>query len=115
MRSDDDGPTSRDHAERFDGDLFIRLAAEGWLVMRAEQAEQVIAELESTLERIRSLLRNVELAQKLRELADTDVLSQVDSLVVESVFMGQISADRWEQALVELPKYIRAFRIAGNL
>jgi hypothetical protein len=43
-----------------------------------------------------------------------DDAADVDPLVVESAFAGQIAADRWEQALVELPKYIQAFRIAAK-
>lgn len=98
--------------EPFAGDLVLRLADEGWLVMPPDQAERVIAELERTLAEVRSCLRRAELSRKLLDVADVAV--DVDRLVVDSVFAGQIAADRWEQALVELPKYIQAFRIAAG-
>ena len=99
--------------EPFAGDLVLRLADEGWLVLPPEQAERLIAEIERTLADVRSCLRRAELSRKLLDVAD--IAADVDRLVVDSAFMGQIAADRWEQALVELPKYIQAFRIAAGL
>ncbi len=99
--------------EPFAGDLVLRLADEGWLVLPPEQAERLIVELERTLADVRSCLRRAELSRRLLDVAD--VAADVDRLVVDSAFMGQITADRWEQALVELPKYIQAFRIAAGL
>lgn len=99
--------------EPFAGDLVLRLADEGWLVLPPEQAESLIVELERTLADVRSCLRRAELSRRLLDVAD--VAADVDRLVVDSAFMGQIAADRWEQALVELPKYIQAFRIAAGL
>jgi hypothetical protein len=99
--------------EPFAGDLVLRLADEGWLVLPPEQAERLIVELERTLADVRSCLRRAELSRRLLDVAD--VAADVDRLVVDSAFMGQIAADRWEQALVELPKYIQAFRIAAGL
>jgi hypothetical protein len=95
--------------EPFAGDLVLRLAEEGWLVLPPEQAERLVTELERALDDVRSCLRNAELSFKLLGTGD-----EVDQLVVDCAFAGQISADRWEQALVELPKYIRAFRIAAG-
>lgn len=111
MRSD--GGAGR---EPFAGDLVLRLAAEGWLVLSPEQADRIIADLERTLADVRSCLRRAELSRKLRDMTDsvTDLAADVDRLVVDSAFAGQIAADRWEQALVELPKYIQAFRIAAG-
>jgi hypothetical protein len=104
MRSDDG-------VEPFAGDLFLRLAECGWLVVSPEQAERAIAELEETLAEVRALLRRTELSRRLR---GADVGPEIDRLVVECAFAGQIAADRWEQALVELPKYVQAFRIAAG-
>ncbi|GGP76442.1 hypothetical protein [Saccharothrix coeruleofusca] len=114
MRSD--GDASREPrgvtGERFAGDLFLRLANEGWLVVGSEQADHVIAELERTLDAVRAYLRRVELSRKLRDAAD-GITPDVDRLVVQAAFEGQVAAGTWEQALVELPKYIQAFRIAA--
>jgi hypothetical protein len=108
MRSDD-GVAPPDGAEPFAGDLFLRLAARGWLVVSPEQAERAVAELERTLAEVRALLRRAELARRLLDTEDPDL----DRLVVDCAFAGQLGADRWERALVELPKYIEAFRIAA--
>jgi hypothetical protein len=110
MRSDDDAPRP---VEGFAGDLFLRLARAGWLVITPEQAVPVIADLERTLDEVRARLRKAELSVTLLETAD--VSPDVDRLIVECAFAGQIAADRWEQAIVELPKYIQAFRIAAGL
>jgi hypothetical protein len=99
-------------AEPFAGDLFLRLAGEGWLVVPPDQAAPVIAELEDTLAAVRVLLRKAELSRRLR---GAEVDPDVDKLILECAFAGQVSADRWEQALVELPKYIQAFRMAAGL
>lgn len=106
MRSDDVG---------FAGDLFVRLAHEGWLVISPEQAGPVIADLERTLAEVRMRLRQAELSATLLGNVGADVPPDVDRLIVDCAFAGQISADRWEQALVELPKYIEALRIAAGL
>jgi hypothetical protein len=98
--------------EPFAGDLVLRLADEGWLVLPLEQAKQVIADLERALTEVRACLRRTELSRK---LLAADVTADVDLLVVECAFAGQIAADRWEEALVELPKYIRAFQTAAGL
>lgn len=116
VRSDDDASLeSTGPVDGFAGDLFLRLANEGWLVVAPEQAEAIIADLERTLAEVRARLRKAELSATLLEAADGDVDPDVDRLIVECAFAGQIAADRWEQALVELPKYITAFRIAAGL
>jgi hypothetical protein len=116
MRSDDDAELDpRRPVEGFAGDLFLRLAGEGWLVVTPEQAAPVIADLERTLAEVRTRLRKAELSMTLLEAAGTNADPDVDRLIVECAFAGQIAADRWEQAIVELPKYIEAFRLAAGL
>jgi hypothetical protein len=100
--------------ERFAGDLFLQLARRGWLVLEPAQAESVIGDLERTLDEVRSRLRKLELSRKLRDTSGGHVAPDVDRLVVDAVFAGQLNSDGWERALVELPKYIEALRIAGR-
>jgi hypothetical protein len=100
--------------ERFAGDLFLQLARRGWLVLDPDQAQGVIGELERTLDEVRSRLRKLELSRKLRDASGNHVAPDVDRLVVDAVFAGQLNSDTWERALVELPKYIEALRIAGR-
>ncbi|MBW4720254.1 hypothetical protein [Saccharothrix obliqua] len=116
MRSEGNaGPGPRGATgERFAGDLLLRLAREGWLVVSPEQARRVVAELERTLEVVRARVRRAELSRRLRDVADGDIEPAVDRLAVDAVFAGQIAFDTWERALVELPKYIEAFRIAAG-
>ncbi|CCH32479.1 hypothetical protein ABZ816_23925 [Actinosynnema sp. NPDC047251] len=98
--------------EGFVGDLLLELAREGRLVLSPEQADRVVAELERTLEVIRVRVRRAELSRRLRQAGG--IGPEVDRLAVDAVFAGQIAADTWERALVELPKYVEAFRIASG-
>ncbi|MBB5958281.1 hypothetical protein FHS29_004889 [Saccharothrix tamanrassetensis] len=100
--------------EKFAGDLLLRLAREGWLVVSPEQADDVVAELEHTLDVVRSLVRRAQLSRRLLDVAGDDIEPDVDRVAVDAVFAGQIAADTWQRALVELPKYIEAFRIASG-
>ncbi|WP_433260259.1 hypothetical protein ACQPZF_23665 [Actinosynnema sp. CS-041913] len=100
--------------ERFAGDVLLRLAREGWLVMPPEQAERVIAELEWTLKLVRARMRRAELSRKLRDVAGGDIDPAVDRLAFDAAFDGLVASGAWEQALDELPKYIEAFRIAAG-
>ncbi|PSL55890.1 hypothetical protein B0I31_104181 [Saccharothrix carnea] len=100
--------------ERFAGDLFLDLAAKGWLVVEPGEAARVIAELEHTLEVVRSRAHRIEVSRRLRTAAGDDIHPDVDRLVVDAVFAEQIMSGSWERALVELPKYIEAFRMAAR-
>ncbi|MEU4804596.1 hypothetical protein [Actinosynnema sp. NPDC023587] len=100
--------------ERYVGDLLLHLAREGRLVMTPDQADPAIAELERTMDVVRCRVRRAELSRRLRQAADHDLGPDVDRFAVDAVFAGQIAAGSWEQALVELPKYVEAFRIASG-
>ena len=100
--------------ERFAGDLFLHLAAKGWLVVKPEEAARVIAELERTLEVVRSRAHRIEVSRRLRDAAGDDMPADVERLVVDAVFAEQVTSGSWEHALVELPKYIEAFRLAAR-
>jgi hypothetical protein len=116
MWSEEDGARLVDGSrrEKFAGDLFLDLAAKGWLVVEPEEAARVIAGLERTLEVVRSRAHRIEVSRRLRDAAGDDIDPDVDRLVVDAVFAEQITAGSWERALVELPKYIEAFRIAAG-
>lgn len=100
--------------ERFAGDLFLHLAAKGWLVVEPEEAARVVAELERTLEVVRSRAHRIEVSRRLRDAAGDDIRPDVDRLVVDAVFAEQVMPGSWERALVELPKYVEAFRLAAR-
>ncbi|SDP93575.1 hypothetical protein [Lentzea jiangxiensis] len=116
VRSDGEtgDPGRASSPEQFAGDLFLQLARRGWLVLEPAQAQGVIGELERTLDEVRARLRKLELSRKLRDASGDHVAPHVDRLVVDAVFAGQLNSDNWERALVELPKYIEALRIAGR-
>jgi hypothetical protein len=116
MWSHEDGGRVADGSapERFAGDLFLDLAAKGWLVVEPEEAARVIAGLEQTLEAVRSRAHRIQVSRRLRNAAGADIDPDVDRLVVDTVFAEQIMSGSWEHALVELPKYIEAFRIAAR-
>jgi hypothetical protein len=92
----------------FAGDLFLALARDGKLVLDPAQAEQVIAELQRTLDVVHDRLRIL----ASRPTVDHPVCSQ---FAVDALFADQIAPGQMERALDELPKYIRALRIAGRL
>lgn len=97
-------PVSVAVSEPFAGDLFLRLAAEGRLVIDAVRADQLIAGLEGTLELV---------VERLRLLgAWRRVPGELSQPVVDALFVDQLAPGRLEEALLELPKYIEALRTA---
>ncbi len=116
VRPDGDGGRVADGAarERFAGDLFLDLADKGWLVVEADEAERVIAELTRTLEVVRSRVHRLEVSRRLRDAEVDGIAPEVAQFAVDTVFAEQVTAGTWERALVELPKYIEAFRIAAR-
>ena len=116
VRPDGDGGRVADGStrERFAGDLFLDLADKGWLVVEPGEAERVVAELLRTLDVVRSRVRRLEVSRRLREASGEDVAPDVAQFAVDTVFAEQVTAGTWERALVELPKYVEAFRIAAR-
>lgn len=116
VRPDGDGGRVADVStrERFAGDLFLDLADKGWLVVEPGEAERVVAELLRTLDVVRSRVRRLEVSRRLREAPGEDVAPDVAQFAVDTVFAEQVTAGTWERALVELPKYVEAFRIAAR-
>ena len=78
------------------------------------EAARVITGLERTLEVVRSRAHRFEVSRRLRNAGGDDIDPDVDRLVVDTVFAEQVMSGSWEHALVELPKYIEAFRVAAR-
>jgi hypothetical protein len=96
----------------FAGDLFLALAAEGRLVLEAEQADRVIAALEETLTVMATRARVLDCWRR-RIGPVADVLDRdSDNTVIDTVFADQMAPGRLERAMVELPKYLEAFKAA---
>ncbi|GAA0794264.1 hypothetical protein [Spirilliplanes yamanashiensis] len=89
------------------GDLFLALADQGRLVLDADEAEEIIAGLERTLE---ALAARVRLLDAWRSgLADAYGMPQP---VIDAVFAEQLAPGRTDEAIRELPKYVEALRRA---
>lgn len=88
----------------FAGDLLLRLAAEGRLVLDARQADALIAGLEETLARVQG---------RRALLADGPLRAASDPVEVAAAeFAEAMAPGRLDDAAVELPKYIAAVRRA---
>jgi hypothetical protein len=96
-------------AEPFAGDLFLTLAAEGRLVIDAEQADELLDGLTRTLAQVRARLRLVRIWHELPHPA------ALTPALVDAAFTDQLAPGRLEQAAHELPKYIAAVEAARRL
>jgi hypothetical protein len=104
-----------DVPEPFAGDLFMSLAAEGRLVVDAVRADELIADLERTLDMITTRLRLVQIWHRLPEPAVDELPEALSQNVVDAVFVDQLAPGQLERAVDELPKYIQALRAARRL
>lgn len=103
-----------DPGREFAGDLFLRLAAEGVLVVERAEAERVTAGLERTLAEVTGRLRVTDLLRDTSLDALGRVHPDVADAVVDGVFGEQVSEAGLRRALVELPKYIVALGLAAR-
>jgi hypothetical protein len=103
---------ANDIPEPYAGDLFMSLAADGRLVVEAARADELIADLERTLDLITTRLRLVRLWQRLPEPAVDRLPPELSQSVVDAVFVAQLAPGQLEQAVHELPKYIQALQLA---
>lgn len=96
----------------FAGDLFLRLANAGALVLDADEADLLIAELTATLDEVRCRrgLNTVVREQFLRASVIAD--GEVVETAVDAAFIEQVAPGRLDWAVEEIPKYIEAFQIA---
>jgi hypothetical protein len=105
-------PVPYDHQDVFAGDLFLALAAEGRLVVDADRADQVIADLEATMSLVTARVRLLELWRRLSGPVLDDLGVDVERTVIDTIFADQLAPGRLEEALRELPKYVEAFKAA---
>jgi hypothetical protein len=97
----------------FAGELFLKLAAEGRLVVEPGQANEIIARLESTLAQIRSRMRIIRIWQQQPMRRVDELPEELAPDVIDAVFLDQLAPGQLELAAVELPKYIRALHEAS--
>ena len=96
----------------FAGDLFLTLAADGRLVLDADQADRLIADLEHTIELVNAQVCRAELALRLPLAAVRELLPTTERLITNAAFAEQMCPGQFERALDELAKYVKAFKIA---
>jgi hypothetical protein len=96
----------------FAGELFLTLATEGRLVIDPGRADELIADLEQTLDVLRARLRVLEVWQHDPAPAIGKLPAEVAETVVDAVFADQLAPGRLARAAVELPKYVAALKVA---
>jgi hypothetical protein len=94
----------------FAGDVFLAFAAQGRLVLDADEADEAIAGLERTLDLVSRRVQLLD-AWRRRE-ADPDFAGVVSQSIVDVVFAEVVAPGQLERALHELPKYLEAMRLA---
>ncbi|MFI5494455.1 hypothetical protein [Actinoplanes sp. NPDC051859] len=105
------GDTSPLH---FAGELFLTLADEGRLVVDPDRADAVIADLERTLDQVRSRMRVRHIWQQTPMRRVGELPDELAHDVVEALFIDQLAPGQLELAAIELPKYIMALRRASK-
>jgi hypothetical protein len=106
---------ANDVPEPFAGDLFMSLASQGRLVIDAVRADEMIADLDRTLDMINTRLRLVQIWRQLPEVAVDQLPEELSQSVVDAVFVDQLAPGQLERAAHELPKYIQALQVARRL
>lgn len=101
-----------DDVQPFAGELFLALAAEGRLVLAADTADQMIADLERTLATVCARLQVLRLWRESPGLAVHDMPPEIAVRVTDAAFLDQLTPGRLERAAQELPRYIEALRTA---
>jgi hypothetical protein len=104
-------PDDADPHGDFAGELFLRLADQGRLVVDAERADRLIADLEGTMVLLAARLHVLRSWQRSPSSLD-DVDPALADTVVDALFADQLAPGRLERAVRELPKYLAALRIA---
>jgi hypothetical protein len=105
--------SGRGHADdRYAGELFLALAAEGRLVLDPALADPVIAHLEATVREVDDRVERLDRWRRRPEPVTAAPARVIDQRVTDVVFADQIAPGQLEQAQRELPKYLAAFKIA---
>lgn len=106
-------PGNEDHQPvAFAGDLFLELAADGRLVLDAELADRVIADLERTIALVEAQLHRAEIAKALKITGVRALLPMSEHAIVDAAFVEQMAPGRRERGRAELLKYLEAIRRA---
>ncbi|MFD8500233.1 hypothetical protein [Amycolatopsis sp. NPDC059657] len=92
--------------EKFDGDLLLALAVEGRLVLDAELADCVVAELRRTEAIVHG---------RLAALGGPGAVAGLDQETVDLRFAEVAEPGRLRAALAQLPRYIAAFEQATRV
>jgi hypothetical protein len=103
---------SRGDEDYFAGELFLTLANEGRLVVDSERADELIAELERTLDILQARLRVLEVWHQHPSPAVERLPAELAETAVDAVFADQLAPGRLAEAAVELPKYLAALKVA---
>ena len=99
-------------SDTFAGETFLILAAEGRLVVGPEQADALIAGLETTLGVVRERQRLLEIWRRMPEQNVDNLPADLAESVIHVVFDDQLAPGGIERAARELPKYVTALRMA---
>lgn len=105
------GAVNTDAGPAFAGDLLLRLASDGVLVLAPEHADQLIAEITLTLDVVRARFGLLQLLCHCPTTPPEDS-GHLDQVLVDVAFTEQTAPGRLERAMLGLPKYIRALEIA---
>jgi hypothetical protein len=106
------GDERPDAYDDFAGELFLRLATEGRLVVDCDRADELIADLEQTLAVLKARLRVLAVWEQNPAPHLGTLPSDVAETVVDAVFADQLAPGRLARAAVELPKYVAALKAA---
>lgn len=95
--------------EKFDGDFLLALAVEGRLVLDAELADCVVAQLRRTESIVHGRL------DALAQAGGPEAMAGLDRETVDLRFAEVAEPGRLRAALAELPRYIAAFEQATRV
>ncbi|MEV6636994.1 hypothetical protein AB0M54_40290 [Actinoplanes sp. NPDC051470] len=101
--------TRSDQSSGYAGDLFLQLAEDGRLRMNPDLADRMIADLERTLAVLNARMRMI------RVWRSASVDAEFTDAVMDAVFQEQTCPGQLERAVIELPKYLEALRLARQV